>query len=202
MKKRVIAITQRLAIQENYQERREILACEWGEFFNKFNILPLPLSYAIPIEQYAQIIHGVILSGGNDLSIFSKDVNSLIRDEYERSVIEFCFSNAMPLLGVCRGAQMIAHYFNSSLCKIGGHVGEHNIIWNNRDEERVNSFHHYQILRLGDDLESQAIGKDRGIEAFSHKRLPIFGMMWHPEREKKNTKSTLRVFENFLEKIR
>lgn len=202
MKKRIIAITQRLAIQESYKERREILACDWGEFFKKRNILPIPLSYAIPVSEYAPILNGVILSGGNDLSLFSDESSSLIRDNYEKEVIEFCSSCAIPLLGVCRGAQMIAHYFNSILFKTDGHMREHSIMWSDGGYDRVNSYHHYKISYLGDELENQAISEDGGIEAFSHKALPIFGMMWHLEREKEMTNSTSRVFKKFLENIK
>lgn len=195
---KVIGITQRLATQESYQERREILALDWGKFFSKREILPIPLSYEIGIENYSLLLDGVILSGGNDLSFFSSDINSLLRDKYESEVIEFCVKNHLPLLGVCRGAQMIAHYFDSSLEKCEGHIGEHSISWSNGESERVNSFHHYKIVLLGAELEYEAVSEDRGVEAFSHRSLPIYGIMWHPEREKKMTFSTKKILDQFL----
>lgn len=196
---KVIGITQRLATQESYQERREILALDWGKFFAKREILPIPLSYEIGIENYSSLLDGVILSGGNDLSLFSSDINSLLRDKYESEVIEFCVKNHLPLLGVCRGAQMIAHYFGASLEKCEGHIGEHGISWSSGGSESVNSFHHYKITLLGAELKCEAVSEDRGVEAFSHCSLPIYGIMWHPEREEMQTDSTQRVLERFLQ---
>lgn len=201
MKKRIIGITQRLATQESYQERREILASEWGEFFKKIQILPLPLSYAIEIQEYAFVLDGVILSGGNDLSIFSDEENSLIRDGYEKSVIEYCIKTYLPLLGICRGAQMIASYFDCKLKPIQGHIGEHQILWDDK-KDCVNSYHHYAIASLGGGLKCEAVSEDGGIECFSHQALPIFGAMWHPEREEGQTFSTQRIFKKFLGSIR
>lgn len=193
-----IAITQRLAIQESYAEQREILSCEWGSFLIKYGMLPIPLSYAIPVSYYSSIIDGVILSGGNDLSIFCSDVNSLKRDKYEKAVIEFCLSYQIPLLGVCRGAQMLAHYFNSELCRVDGHVGRHKIFWSDGIGDNVNSYHNYVISRLGVGLNCLARSEDNKIEAFSHKVFPVFGMMWHPEREENESSSTKRIFKEFL----
>ena len=47
----------------------------------------------------------------------------------------------------------------------------------------VNSYHAYGILSAGDELRPLAEAPDESIEAFEHKRYPIVGIMWHPERE-------------------
>lgn len=198
MKKHIIGITQRLATQESYQERREILASDWGEFCKTMQVLPIPLSYAINIQEYSSLINGVILSGGNDLSIFSDEKNSIMRDGYEKEVIEYCIKHQLPLLGVCRGAQMIASYFESNFMEVGNHIGEHQIVWSDGERDCVNSYHHYAITSLGDELRCEARSEDRWIESFSHKTLPIFAIMWHPEREGVQTFSTQRIFEKFL----
>lgn len=198
MNKQIVGITQRLATQENYQERREILASDWGKFCKTMRILPIPLSYAINIQEYSSLISGVILSGGNDLSIFSDEENSTIRDRYEKEVIEYCIKHQISLLGVCRGAQMIASYFDCKFEKVEAHLGEHLIVWDDEERDCVNSYHHYAIISLGEELRCESKSMDGGIESFSHKTLPIFAMMWHPEREDVQTLSTQRVFERFL----
>lgn len=202
MRKKIIGITQRLAIQESYQERREILACEWGAFFEKNYLLPIPLSYEIPIREYSSILDGVILSGGNDLSIFYEDSCSKTRDEYEKTVIDYCREYQLPLLGVCRGAQILASYFGSTLGRVEGHVGEHRILWYDNEMDWVNSYHHYAILSLSKELQCEAKSEDGCMECFSHSILPFFGMMWHPEREREMSFSTKRMLEKFLENMK
>ncbi|MWV61300.1 gamma-glutamyl-gamma-aminobutyrate hydrolase family protein [Helicobacter saguini] len=190
-----IAITQRLIKAENYYELRETLGLQWGELFHKNELfkgfLPLPLSYEIPFSKYLESkqVKAVILSGGNDLSLFSDSDLSILRDKYESSVIESCMRHNIPLLGVCRGAQMIAHFFGSviesnTFSKIDSinHIKSHNIIMKN-EIFKANSFHNFCITKLGDDLETLAIANDNTIESFKHKTLPIYAIMWHIERE-------------------
>ena len=68
----------------------------------------------------------------------------------------------------------------------------------NKNSIKVNSFHNNLINsdNLGNDLESIAIASsDDSIEAFSHKKYPISGVMWHPERvPDENNKNILRNF--------
>lgn len=177
-----IAMTQRL-VESSYKEVRECLASEWGEFFarNLASYLPLPLAYHIPFSQYAPFVRGVILSGGNDLALFCDDELSHKRDSYERAVLEYCVGHRVPVLGVCRGAQMIAQYFSCEIAPLQGHIGEHSIDVQGRSYQ-VNSFHNYCVRSVSSELEPIALASDTSIEAFRHRELPIFGVMWHIER--------------------
>ena len=52
----------------------------------------------------------------------------------------------------------------------------------------VNSYHNNIIKQdiLGNELEPFAISfEDETIEGFFHRKFPIVGVMWHPEREQK-----------------
>lgn len=177
-----IAMTQRL-VESSYKEVRECLASEWGEFFARHltSYLPLPLAYHIPFAQYAPFVRGVILSGGNDLALFCDDELSHKRDRYERAVLEYCVGHRVPVLGVCRGAQMIAQYFSCEIAPLQGHIGEHSIDVQGRSY-RVNSFHNYCVRSISSELKPIALASDASIEAFRHRELPIFGVMWHIER--------------------
>lgn len=177
-----IAMTQRL-VESSHKEVRECLASEWGEFFacNLASYLPLPLAYHIPFSQYAPFVRGVILSGGNDLALFCDDELSHKRDSYERAVLEYCVEHRVPVLGVCRGAQMIAQYFSCEIVPLQGHIGEHSIDVQGRSY-LVNSFHNYCVRSVSSELEPIALASDASIEAFRHRELPIFGVMWHIER--------------------
>lgn len=201
-----IGITQRLLENTSYYEVREALSVEWGEFFKEHlqGFLPLPLSYAIPFSAYAESLgenlSGVILSGGNDLNSLNPNPLSAMRDEYEAQIIEYCLQHNLPLLGICRGAQMIAHYFGAKLELLSGHIGNHQVFNISSGEKfETNSFHNYGVRTLSDCLESLVEAEDSSIEAFKHKHKLIFALMWHIER--KNGMEKDRIFQEWLSKL-
>lgn len=201
-----IGITQRLLENTSYYEVREALSVEWGEFFKEHlqGFLPLPLSYAIPFSTYAESLgeglSGVILSGGNDLESLNPNPISKRRDLYEGEMIAHCIKESLPMLGVCRGAQRIAEYFGATLGKLQGHIGVHSVLESQSHKEfTVNSFHNYGILTLQDSLEILVKAQDKSIEAFKHKSKPIFGLMWHIERESGMENDA--IFQEWLSKL-
>ena len=56
--------------------------------------------------------YGVVLSGGSDIG------KNKIRDESEKFLIKFAIKNRIPLIGICRGMQLIGNFFNSKLIKV------------------------------------------------------------------------------------
>lgn len=199
-----IAITQRLVRHDSYNELREVLSTEWGALFGaEFSaFLPLPLCVEIDFTRYENAISGCILSGGNDLSIFNDAQENKIRDEYERQIITRCVKLQIPLLGICRGAQVLAQYFGSEIKPCQNHIGAHNVreVSNSLGNEfSVNSFHNYAITNLGADLECLAVANDNSIEAFKHKSLPFFALMWHIERE--NGLNNTAILDKFKQEI-
>lgn len=201
-----IGISQRLIENTSYVELREALSVEWGEFFYQHlgDFLPLPLSYGVPFYHYVQklgnALGGVLLSGGNDLSRFNPNVASQRRDAYEEEIITRCLECAIPLFGVCRGAQKIAEYFGSKLEKCDGHTQKHFVFNADFKGFEVNSYHNYCILHLGKDLEKIDCAKDGSVESFKHKRACIYGVMWHIERE--NGMKYSKLFEEWRNKVR
>jgi putative glutamine amidotransferase len=89
--------------------------------------------------------------------------------------------------------QLINYKFGGCLVPVDAHkhvnrqhklkVFKNNIL---KQREFVNSYHNYSIDfdSLSDDLDVLAISSDGEVEAFMHKKYSIFGMMWHPERNK------------------
>ncbi|ARJ56893.1 gamma-glutamyl-CDP-amidate hydrolase [Campylobacter cuniculorum] len=199
-----IGITQRLILNESYYEEREALALDWGKLFAHSNLLkdflPLPLSYEFPFNLYKKHLKAVILSGGNDLNCYNPNALSLKRDAYENEIIKHCLRDEIPLLGICRGAQIIAHFFNSTLISCQNHTQEHHIINTQGETFKVNSFHNYAIEKLGKDLSPLFFAEDETIEAFKHKNAKIYGLMWHIERKEGLNENTL--LKEWLESIR
>jgi putative glutamine amidotransferase len=67
---------------------------------------------------------------------------------------------------------------------------------------KVNSFHHNIITKdtIGDSLIPFAFSEnDNTVEGFYHSKLPIIGVMWHPEREQKKFDELIiqQFFEEF-----
>jgi gamma-glutamyl-gamma-aminobutyrate hydrolase PuuD len=186
-----IAITQRLTKYETYNETRDTLDVNWTRLFNALDFLPIIIPSHYDIEKYFEMgIDGIILSGGNDLAIFSEDPNSKKRDSLEKQALQVAVQHNIPVLGVCRGMQLIAHIYGGDLKKAEGHVGHHKITVNksstfNRELgkiKEVNSYHNYVVASVPPGFISSAQSSDGYCEAMENEKLRIFAQMWHPER--------------------
>jgi len=194
-KKPRIGITLRVENIEEYNEKRDAISQEWVSFIEKSNGIPIFIPNTLSntklfLEELE--LDGLVLSGGDNKG------DDKHRDRTELNLIEFGINNEIPILGVCRGMQVINDYFGGShiVTKSNEHVGKnHDILitdkkmeeYLNLKKKKVNSFHHNIILEknLGKDLKvfAKSINDDT-VEGFLHNKLPIIGVMWHPEREK------------------
>lgn len=187
-----IGITMRIVQAPNYNEERDALSHDWNRFSELTNITLIHLPNLSDIISYVEELDldGIILSGGDNIG------DTPIRDDTENKIMNYCFSNQIPLFGVCRGMQIINTFFDGKLGKdkTENHVNiPHSIeivnsecISTNEKLVTVNSFHQniIEFSSLGNDLDVFAISKnDNSVEGFVHKSLPIMGVMWHPERE-------------------
>lgn len=123
---------------------------------------------------------GIVLSGGNNIGEVPE------RDTTEMSLLEYAVDKNVPVLGICRGMQMINHYLGGSVTSIEGHVATTHPVGGERSgftRAEVNSYHNYQLNHLGKDLSAAAQSEDGNIEAVTHSVYPWLGIMWHPERE-------------------
>tara|TARA_Y100000590_G_C15592984_1_gene966858 strand:+ start:489 stop:1088 length:600 start_codon:yes stop_codon:yes gene_type:complete len=134
----------------------------------------------------------VILSGGNDLPYIKKSKKNIIRDKLNHDALNYAKKNNIPIVGYCAGAQYLASKYRSKISYTKHHVGYHKLfnqeknIFNKINFPKItNSYHNYKIQKLGKDLEAISIAPDNSIEFFMHKKKRIYGIMWHPEREKK-----------------
>ena len=146
----------------------------------------------------------LILAGGND--IISNKKESKLRNKIENNLIKEAIKLKIPIIGICRGAQLINIYFGGKIRKIQFHMRtRHNIFFKKngiirKNKLNVNSFHNYGIGHkdLSKKLEVIAIDNKKNVEMFTHKEKNILGIMWHPEREK-NLKNLFQ-FINFYKK--
>lgn len=191
-----IGLTQRVEVLSGRNERRDCLDQSWAQLLLGLDMLPLPLLNKVEnTESYLKELDldGLILTGGNDLDILDEGNNKAPeRDRFERLLINFFCSLNLPVLGVCRGMQLIAVHYGSKLNSLDGHVtSRHKVTLDAStfkawpESMDVNSYHQFGVenLSLNSSLKAIAWAEDGSIEALVHKELPVYGIMWHPERE-------------------
>ena len=179
-----LAISQRLDYAIGRPELREALDIKLASFFWEIGFLPIPLCCSVTErETYLKELSpdAIVLSGGNNIDEFIE------RDQLEIDVINFSIQNKVPLLGICRGMQMINHYFGGRLRHVQNHTStSHEITGEivSNHVKSVNSFHDFGMLRedLGKNIVALASSRDGVVEAIRHQVHPLLGIMWHPER--------------------
>lgn len=191
-----IGLTLRVEEVPGHGERRDCLDQRWALLLQQAACLPVPLMNLTADADACLAsldLAGVILTGGNDLACLPEGSNPAPeRDDFEAALIRACAARRLPVLGVCRGAQMLAVHYGARLEPIEGHVGASTSI---RTEAllreaypqglRVTCYHGYAVdeASLPGDLEVLARSADGALEAVGHRALPQWGLMWHPERE-------------------
>jgi len=203
-----IAVTQRVDRISSHEEKRDALDQRWISFLQTIDLLPILVPNNISYVQQLiedKSVDGILLTGGNSLVKYGGDAPE--RDQVEKLLIGFAFSKKIPLLGVCRGMQVIQDYFNNSLCEVKGHVAiRHslvveeglrisNVVNNYQD---VNSFNKYGAYKVYGDLLPVAHSLDDVVMAIEHKEREIFGVMWHSEREIPFNKNDQDMFKEIF----
>jgi putative glutamine amidotransferase len=184
----------RVVDAKGYFEPRDALALGWGSYMAfalpGVHWMPVPnLGKAVVEFADAWQLDGLILSGGNDIG-----ENSL-RDTTERLLLESFIGDGKPVLGICRGLQLLQSHLGGKLekCDEVTHVAaqhEVNITedpsatdWAGR--RQVNSFHRYgiRVEGLQPSLQALATTQDDWVEAARLEHSAALGLMWHPERD-------------------
>ena len=203
-----IAITQRVEVIPSRDERRDALDQKWWPFLQSVNLMPVLVPNNMYVVQQLideDSIDGVLLTGGNTLIRYGG--NAPERDEIESALIEFAYIKNLPLLGICRGMQMIQDYFNNSLCEVPDHVAtRHKLVVNEGHQitrilhgyQDVNSFNKFGAYDVNGDLLQVAHSEDGVVMAVEHKEKNIFGVMWHSERESPYTENDKELFREIF----
>ncbi|MBO7148395.1 MAG: gamma-glutamyl-gamma-aminobutyrate hydrolase family protein [Clostridia bacterium] len=186
-------------------------------------ILPLVLPIGIEKETIRGILSsadGLFLTGGGDIDpcLYGEEKDercgtpSHLRDKLELDAVEIALELGIPVLGICRGVQLMNVALGGTLYQhIDGHrqTGEyhephHKVTVSDVLEEiypktaYVNSFHHQVINKLADKLEVCAMSEDGFIEGVYIPGHRFFvGVQWHPERMVMTDGAARRLFCEF-----
>ena len=158
-------------------------------------------------SQLARQADGLFLSGGMDVTPHcyahpALDICGPVdgkRDQLEMLLVRAFIRERKPILGICRGFQMLNVFFGGTLYQdISAQTGcEHpfdsihdvsalpHSILDNLFGRRftVNSLHHQAVRTLGRGLVPIAQAENGPfVEAYVHRYLPILATQWHPER--------------------
>jgi N5-(cytidine 5'-diphosphoramidyl)-L-glutamine hydrolase len=194
-----IGVSQRVVFISEYQERRDCIDQQWIRFLYEcgFISILLPNHISSTTSMLENIkLSGILLTGGNSLIKYGGDAPE--RDETERYCIEFAIRKSLPVMGICRGMQVIQDFFGLNLEKVAGHVNQNHVLKFAGSNCEVNSYHHYGAFNTTRDLEITATASDGVVEAIRHKEYLIAGMMWHPERFLPFSERDVEMFKNFF----
>jgi putative glutamine amidotransferase len=170
-------------------------------------------------------IAGFVIGGGNDIdpAIYGGDVSNSrsidpSRDAYELRVLEIAEQRGVPVMGICRGAQLINVHRGgtlvSDLRKVRVHTSNRGTLLPRKvvsissgstlagligsETSRVNSLHHQAVERTGDGCVVSAVDRDDIVQAIESVDGPLrVGVQWHPEYMPQR-RDQRRLFNGFV----
>ena len=178
----------------------------------------------------------IVIQGGIDVdpSFYNEQRHPLLgktnvqSDKYTIEVIKQAFAKKIPILGICRGHQILNVAFGGSLYQdlsdAGKEVSHHrqnmsefchpthsiklnqnsllSKIFPNNETLQVNSMHHQAIKKVAGNFEIDAMSDDGIIEAIHYKSEEqwILGVQFHPEQLIRcECKEYIEIFKKFIE---
>lgn len=183
-------------------------------------------------------LDGLLMSGGGDLNPLYvgeqpipqlQDVDTF-HDEYELILLRLAANRQLPLMGICRGHQLMNVAFGGSVYQdiysqhkgglfkhsqsLSREYASHSVrltdaasrlfeILKKEPEVLVNSFHHQAVKEIAPEFKETAIAPDGINEGMEHPEKEIFSVQWHPEAMAANgDELMLELFRHHVEAAR
>ncbi len=177
--------------------------------------------------KFLEFCDGVLFAGGDDVDpkhygeeiAFDNVQTTPLRDDFELALAELLKKTDKPILGICRGAQLLNVAFGGSLYQhIDGHRQEekgavnlrtakvqagsflHSIV--GEDEIKTNSFHHQAVKAIAPGFIASAVADDGTVEAIEPEKNNgrfLLAVQWHPEYLFKHDAPAKKIFKAFVE---
>lgn len=197
----IVLYTQRVALVENYGERRDCADQRIGAFLKACGFCPVPLRNVpgdvAEMFQWSQPC-GIVLTGGNSLAKYGGDASE--RDATDAECIRLAMERRVPVYGFCRGMQSLLDYFGEKLVFVEGHIAVRHRL-EGKIQRDVNSYHGQACVALETGaFDVLARSADGVIEAVKHRQYPFLGTMWHPERETPFQETDILMVQELLGK--
>ncbi len=197
-------------------------------------IIP-PITDGKVLRNIVANLDGLVLIGGADVNPLwykeepHEELGEVdpVRDLYELKLIKIATDQNIPVLGICRGLQLLNIAFGGTLYQdipsqrpdhhvkhnqtLPSAYGSHRIIIDphsrladilGKDTVTVNSFHHQAIKDLAPIFKATAYATDSVIEAFeAYPNRQIMGVQWHPEALTLGGDTTMvKIFRHLVDK--
>jgi len=188
------------------------------------------------IKKILRKADGIIISGGEDVnpSLYGEPEEitrcgkiNVYRDQLEMNMIKYALNHKVPLLGICRGNQILNVTLGGSLIvDIPQDIGSDSLHRKNggatmhivyikdgtmlkrivrADSGLVRSNHHQAVKKLADMFRASAYAPDSVIEAIEPKDTTeypfVLGIQWHPESMEDDNPLNYRIRQAFLAKV-
>lgn len=193
-------ITQRELVNQ-YGGLSDSLEKEYVDYFSGLGITVFPVSNFVNVDEMLSLDWDlIILTGGGILpQQYYNYERTGARQEYreavEEKLIKTGIEKDIPLLGICRGMQMINAFLGGKTssfenCAVERKVKEAHPVVIDGQEYLVNNYHNDGLFMddLAAGLEVVALDPhNKTVEAYSDRKGKILGIQWHPERDENCT---------------
>jgi len=206
--------------------KRVYIRRDYLETLASVGAVPIIITPEMPFERLVSVCDGIVISGGHDIESrnYGEDplpeidyekaddrwLEPADRYEWEKSLIELCDKNNIPILGICYGMQRLNIHYGGSLIQdieleygttIPHALGDHTVTFVDNflgikkgAQRNVPSRHHQAVARLAVGAKICARTDDGIVEAITMRNH--YGMQWHPESDI----SGVHVYRAFVER--
>jgi putative glutamine amidotransferase len=213
-----------VALSADFNDEKVNLGLSYSRALYTCGALPVvlcPTDDKEVISQLAERFDGVVFTGGIDISpefygesfCHEKTEVSRARDLFELSLFKAFYERKKPILGICRGIQLINVALGGTLFQhIENHSGVNHTVRvsgrllalsENKNEIITNSTHHQALKDLGKNLEIVARAEDGFVEGvcdFSGGRY-LLGVQFHPEKSFAEDSFSRAIIRDFVENL-
>ncbi|MER5206488.1 gamma-glutamyl-gamma-aminobutyrate hydrolase family protein [Streptomyces sp. NPDC002825] len=200
-----------------------LLPAQYPRLVRESGGLPVMLPPGGPEDAAAVVarLDGLVVAGGADVEPVRYGAEpdprtgppARARDTWELALIDAALASGTPLLGICRGMQLLNVALGGSLIQhLDGHVEAAGVIGRHAvkpvpgtryaslvpELAEVPTYHHQAVDRLGSGLTASAHAEDGTVEAVETDGTGwVLGVQWHPEMGE-----DLRVMRGLVEAAR